>query len=173
MPTIEVLVDGVNILDGLRKPEIAEVQAALDALKLTRDAGSKDAITAIVERAMLSDPRFARLSWRQYTPYFNDGEACVFWGPTSYDVEYDGEEFEDIDLDADGVGDYEKTESGGYARLPHPNDARILACLALLKPLSDFDADVFKAAFGDHVECTATAEDGVFYGITTDECDHD
>lgn len=33
---------------------------------------------APVMQAVLDDPTIASFSWSQYTPYFNDGETCVF-----------------------------------------------------------------------------------------------
>lgn len=50
-------------------------------------------------QAVLDDPVIARFGWQQYTPYFNDGDPCVFhvsgfWVLTFDDIE----KFEDSDV---------------------------------------------------------------------------
>lgn len=42
-------------------------------------------------------PRLKSISWRQYTPYFNDGDSCEFSANVS-------------DLDVNGYGDYNEPE---------------------------------------------------------------
>ncbi len=86
-------------------PKQANPQEFLDAL---------DALLAIDE--------VAGVRWEQYTPYFNDGEACVFWanGPRvklSFD-DRDEDEIEDSDYgdeyhDAYSLSDIDVLAVGG------------------------------------------------------------
>lgn len=89
-------------------------------------------------------PEVVKIQWRQYTPYFNDGDTCEFGmhGVTIHDK--DGNQFEDW-------GDGPLNKIAGSTE-------RELECLL----------DVIKKAFGDHAEVTVTPE-----GIDVDEYSHD
>lgn len=56
-------------------------------------------------QALLDDPTIVEFGWRQYTPYFNDGDTCEFsvhelWVKTTADVEWaDGPDFDSYYLD--------------------------------------------------------------------------
>lgn len=88
--------------------------------------------------------------WVQYTPYFMDGDPCVFsvaHGLLNGDYcdgssWYDGEEFDGYEAAAKDVG-------------------------ALVSKLQDCE-DALHAIFGDHCAITATRE-----GIETSRYDHD
>lgn len=50
-------------------------------------------------QAVLDDPTIVEFGWRQYTPYFNDGEPCTFsahgtWVRTTADEDADEDELE-------------------------------------------------------------------------------
>jgi hypothetical protein len=86
--------------------------------------------------------------WRQYTPYFNDGDECTFGVRQDYD---------DIDINEVNHWDDDKREE----RKP------------VYKELSDILTSVpeefYKDLFGDHVEVLIN-RDGT---VETDEYDHD
>ncbi|WP_371666004.1 hypothetical protein OG306_33290 [Streptomyces sp. NBC_01241] len=58
-------------------------------------------------QALIDDPTIVEFGWRQYTPYFNDGDTCEFgvnglWARTTAEVDTDEEEFSSMyDLDVD------------------------------------------------------------------------
>lgn len=106
--------------------------------------------------------------WNQYTPYFNDGEECVF---SVNDPTYTNAEGEDLD-DISSWGEYEGEKDDiwtweGWGSAPEGID---------IKPLQEFSAivcseamtDVMRAMFGDHVTIRATKD-----GFSVDEYDHD
>lgn len=118
-----------------------------------------------------SCPEVTVFSWRQYTPYFNDGEECTFrcyanhgsaTNATDYDNvqwgEYDGEE-ENVWIDDDYYGNYNEDmipkhviENTGHLR----------------KMLGKISDDVFKEMFGDHCIVHATRA-----GFVVTEYEHD
>lgn len=95
------------------------------------------------------NPEVYGVKWRQYTPYFNDGEPCEFglYGVYAYktkevfesgDEPYDNESVEEVY----GEGSLEET-------------------------LNEIE-EILLVAFGDHVEVSATRGE-----ITVDEYSHD
>ena len=130
---------------------------------------------APVLQAVLDDPTIVELGWTQYTPYFNDGDPCVFsadgvWVRT------------DQDTDVESTYDLQPTRYSGHPSLgkrdyrwegQHPNryrvdlnyegpdEARFDRCRALEDAIDsgEFD-DVLLDAFGDHAEITVR-RDGI------------
>jgi hypothetical protein len=109
-------------------------------------------------RALLDDEAIGEFGWRQYTPYFNDGEPCVFeiqdfWVRTS-------RESDDADPGELGVGEYwgphpslgdmVQGPDGGYS-YQGDDQPRYERARALADALGSgaFD-DVLLDAFGDH-----------------------
>lgn len=81
------------------KTKIAELNEAMAAIELQKkrlaeDIGSKPFFEAFQKLTKVV-PEITRLSWTQYTPHWNDGEACYFsvheW---FYDAEINGQFFE-------------------------------------------------------------------------------
>lgn len=106
-------------------------------------------------------PKVLAIRWEQYTPHFNDGEACEF-GVNDFtfrtaetnDAMEDPDELEDDELEFDdgyGEGSDEKT-----MKFVRDLQSRVV------------DDDVFEAVFGDHVRVTATPD-----GFEVEEYDHD
>lgn len=108
------------------------------------------------------------IKWRQYTPYFNDGEPCVFRvcdpvfsnakdpNEVSYYGEYEGEE-EGI-WATEGTYGLPAEVTDIKSRLQEFSD---LLCSNEMEP-------VLLDMFGDHVVVTVTKRD-----ITVDEYEHD
>lgn len=88
-------------------------------------------------------PNLEKISWQQYTPYFNDGEECVFRSYHKY-----------AEIEGEGL-DYDKPERKEIEE-------------ELKKFMSQFDDELLKNLFGDHVQLTVTKE-----GITVEEYEHD
>lgn len=95
------------------------------------------------------NPEVYGVKWRQYTPYFNDGEPCEFGVYEVYSYKTK-EAFESGDdpYDCDGA---EEVYGKG----------------TLEETLGNIE-DILEAAFGDHVEVSATRDE-----ITVDEYSHD
>lgn len=94
-------------------------------------------------------PEVKRFRWKQYTPYFNDGEPCEFG---VYDLEaYYNETDSDEDDDSDGnLNSYHGVDE------------------ALALAFNSIPSDLMKSIFGDHAEVTVTRG-----GITVEEYEHD
>ena len=88
-------------------------------------------------------PQLDRVSWTQYTPYFNDGEECTFSSHHEW-AEIEGEGLE-----------YGKPEYEGIKK-----EIRTF--------LSQFDDELLKNLFGDHVQIIVSKE-----GISVEEYDHE
>ncbi|WP_212841123.1 hypothetical protein [Catellatospora sp. IY07-71] len=131
-------------------------------------------------RALVDDDAVVEFGWKQYTPYFNDGEACVFdawgfWVRTTADDADAGVE----DL---GVGEYDEPhptlggpwlDRGQYPYTEHPYEGDDPERYGRARALADavgsgaFD-DVLLEAFGDHATVRVRRT-----GITVEFYDHD
>jgi len=141
-------------------------------------------------QAVLDDDGIACFGWRQYTPYFNDGEPCVFsahgvWAARPEDLDENGERDRDAELDVDYGGHHGSYEGGEWVNNPEtgdglpyvrvgaryvgPDKARYDRLLAVNDAIDSgaFD-DVLLDAFGDHAEITVKRD-----GITVEFYEHD
>lgn len=123
------------------------------------------------------NPELRWFSWVQYTPYFNDGESCVFsvidsiryqWGGNPDDLEeidyYDFPEISKWDIP------YIRGEKESSWR-SEIDPTEVLAADALepvINLLSAIDDDIFLEVFGDHAMVIVTKD-----GIDIEEYEHD
>lgn len=120
-------------------------------------------------------PKVESFGWNQYTPYFNDGDTCIFSANTDY-LTINGEYVDD----SNWVGSTIVTNWGTYNRetktyegkveIPNENHDKELEDAAdeIRNFLNTFNDDFYMEKFGDHTEITVSAE-----GIEVDEYDHD
>jgi hypothetical protein len=128
---------------------IAELRQVLREAKEKVKVEAMDAFKAEFKSAFESNPDVKAMRWNQYTPYFNDGDECVFG---VNDLMVKAENPEDAE-DADGFASL----WGGNKNEP------------LLKWWNSIQCDeAFLAAFGNHCQITATPE-----GFEVDGYDHD
>lgn len=109
-------------------------------------------------------PTLKEFSWTQYTPYFNDGDACNF-GVHNDEISFttdDGEE------EYWSGGGHYSTKDGRYVHVPAGDTSHNRAGLSALEFLHHFDKDDYEALFGDHVRVVVTKD-----GVTAQECSHD
>ncbi len=137
-------------------------------------------------RRVIEDPFIDSIGWKQYTPYFNDGEPCEFsvghpWFRTTSDVASRSTDDEDEDYDGDDYrfeldGEHPSLGRREYdwrrkVELPYEGEHEALydACSKLSKAVNggEFE-DVLLEAFGDHAQVTVRAS-----GITVDSYSHD
>jgi len=92
-------------------------------------------------------PQVKALKWTQYTPYFNDGDACTFRSNHDYCdfIGENGYSYDDGEFDLDN-----KIVKEFYDHFPN---------------ISDDDMETF---FGDHIYVELSPN-----GITTEEYSHD
>lgn len=137
-------------------------------------------------RAVLDDPTIKAFGWTQYTPYFNDGDTCIFSVNNPWFLTIDDPEIDDIeDLDEYEVSYYSGHPSlgkRGYhweGEYPNrkmvdeaytgPDEARYNRVKALSDAIDSGHFDnVLLEAFGDHAEIIVRAS-----GITVDSYSHE
>lgn len=120
-------------------------------------------------------PNLVSFSWTQYTPYFNDGDECVFSVHAEYGttLKFEGEsDDEDEEDDGETFSSYNAKYADPSVELPSYyadvprwkfNVGGDVASL-----IGGVDDDTMKALFGDHVRVTVTRE-----GIDTEYHEHD
>lgn len=142
-------------------------------------------------QVLLDDEAIACFGWHQYTPFFNDGEPCVFsasavWVARPEDLDPDIDEDDEQDTDSldvsynDHLGSYEggewvpDPENPGRNKLvgeayEGPDQARYDRCMALYNAVDSGEFDnVLLEAFGDHARITVRRD-----GIQVDSYEHD
>ena len=106
-------------------------------------------------------PEVADFSWTQYTPYFNDGDECVFGVNEYFTVNLrDGGILEDV-YDSPYARE-KKIERGESLDLSDHLGQDLSGLIGSIPP------ETMKSIFGDHVRVTITPE-----GIETEEYEHE
>jgi hypothetical protein len=144
-------------------------------------------------QALIDDPEIVEFGWTQYTPYFNDGEPCIFganslWVRTTKDApkkskdddDYDEDELEHLMVEYGhpslGAIEWEwvndpvtNKRTRSETKFTGPDRERYDRCMLLANALcsAKFD-DVLLSLFGDHAEITVNTN-----GITIDTYEHD
>ncbi len=139
---------------------MAEYQEKAKSLKAQMRKEGEAVFREMFKEFFEATPGVIAVRWTQYTPHFNDGEACVF-GVREASFKFTPETRADLK----GVESYSKDEE----YLDHYS----FDCPAALKELdktlqSEEMADVLQVAFGDHAEIVATREE-----FTVEEYEHD
>ncbi|MFC7548976.1 hypothetical protein [Plantactinospora sp. GCM10030261] len=138
-------------------------------------------------RAILDDDGIVSFGWQQYTPYFNDGDRCVFevdepWFRTTADPTLADGEVEDEDGETEdeflALRIHPTLSGKRYDRsaaefVPVERDSETIQRWTRCQALADafasgaFD-DVLLDAFGDHVHVRISRS-----GIIVDSYEHD
>lgn len=130
--------------------EFRQLKAAYDK-KLKKEGA--EIVQQIIAQFFEQNPQFTGLRWKQYTPYFNDGEACNFYVHAINCRLMPADEIEcfDPDEDEDTSVNGRWSEDGEYGLKKGPSKA------ALTKLEKEFgkSQDLLEAAFGDHVSILA------------------
>lgn len=134
-----------------------------------------------VLQAVLDDPTIVEFGWRQYTPYFNDGDPCTFsvhgtWVRTTDDVDADEDELEmwghrTLGKVTTEWGDDPETKRRVAVSETYegPDRARYDRCKALEKAVEGGHFEhVLLDAFGDHANITVRRN-----GIDVEFYEHD
>jgi hypothetical protein len=147
--------------------EFDELVAAQQELTKKFQATAQELFKKTTRNFFDSVPEIKAFYWSQYTPYFNDGDECVF---SVHDVYFTNT----TDVDNITWDEYEGEEENvfiyaGWGKVPELSEASKERCDQISKMIgsSEFE-DVMKAMFGDHVKVIATAE-----GFDVQDRDHD
>ncbi len=158
---------------------MAEIAKSKEEIaKIQKDVKDKiqNNFTGLTNELFNIYPELKSFGWRQYTPYFNDGESCEFSSRhdnpiiNGADEDY-GDEPEEgvINIVRDSSETY-RDSSTDWKNVPNPNyNPYYKEIVTSVKNfLNQFDNDDMYDLFGDHVKVTITAE-----GAKTSEYDHD
>lgn len=120
---------------------------------------SKELFGNVAKQIFIDYPEISAFSWTQYTPYFNDGDECVFSAHTDYPTLTlvsgdDKDEFTNSSYKINGIAEKDQ---------PYAKGGR-----AILELLNQFDDDDFKDMFGNHVKVIVSAS-----GVEVEDYEHD
>ena len=156
----------------------------LTSFHATFQEKAKAALKETFTKFFADFPEVAHLQWTQYTPYFNDGDACVFGvgeiamyltkeGRAQFGLEVrDDDKDEDEEDDTDGEGDvyslYTWAREGGRTYISPRAQSLCETVTTISKGLNGIES-FLEAIYGDHVEVTLH-RDGT---STVDGYEHD
>jgi len=114
----------------------------------------KSAIMDFFGTFMEKNPEIKAIRWMQYTPYFNDGDACVFGlGDPYYLTRVPTSE----ELENNPDGEWEPDDESGWLTSYHKSMKKMAA---FEKKFSELE-DMFESVFGDHKDiCVYKTEKG-------------
>lgn len=130
--------------------EIEIIERARTAMAVAKAEGAKAVKAALAEHVkpiFEAHPTIEAVGWRQYTPYFNDGDACVF-GLHGAWTQVDGEKRDEYDFEK---GDPIREVATDFEEF--------------LSKCEEFLQD----AFGDHAEVSISRD----LTVDVDEYNHD
>jgi hypothetical protein len=146
---------------SIEKFEVA--RAKLAAQKAEYIEAGRVAFKDLCAEVFAQAPGVDAIAWTQYTPYFNDGDACTFSVGDVYFYKRGDELSDDDDEPLDG---YTEVCSGCYWRGDKPTLEQKL-CKQFNRFVSD-NADILESLFEDHCRVVVTRE-----GVEVQEYDHD
>ena len=155
--------------------ELKESQNQISNLKKEVVEKSSTILEEFSKEIFLKYPELESFGWTQYTPYFNDGDTCVFHANTDY-LRVNGEYAEESEWYSEtkvlNWGTYNRESRTYVGRVEEPNKnynkKLVEACNEISNFLSHFDNDFYMSKFGDHAEISITP-----LGVNIDECEHD
>jgi len=138
-----------------------ELTALKEAYDTKLEEEGEDAVKELFKELFDKHPQLQSVTWRQYTPYFNDGDPCYF-RVGEFETDFDGEE-------ADEDEDEEVDETTGPLDIV---TEEVIDYDAINEAVGELEGllpeDVLEYVFGDHVTITATRE-----GFEVSEYEHD
>jgi len=160
--------------------DIKRVKAEINELRERVKKQVSDIFSGAVMELFVKYPNLTRISWTQYTPYFNDGDTCEFGSnhtsPAIYfsttvvedpDEEYDRYEEEWSEYD---YYDYAAGYKNKTLKIDLTSDqlAELETAKGVIEFLKNFDEDDMYNLFGDHQKVVITRN-----GIDVEEYEHD
>jgi hypothetical protein len=138
------------------KTMIENLNKAREAYEAQLKGLGKQAKNAVVEFLAPHIPAGCELYWTQYTPYFNDGEACTFSvnEPKLRKIEENNDDSDrGVDVSKWGIESY-----GKQLWAPLIEGVTKKALNDLRKAWEELPEDLLLKAFGDHTEVTINAD---------------
>ena len=150
---------------------IDKMNADMKALHNTYKEKSQELMKKVFSEFFQKNTDVHAIGWRQYTPYFNDGDACEFrsyacyaWATNTKDTNnirygnYDGDE-ENVWVSDPDYGSF------NIELIPPSVDESLFE---LRKFLGKIDDDIYLSIFGDHTNVIVTRD-----GFQTETYDHE
>jgi hypothetical protein len=140
------------------------------SIKKLQDEAKKQVANLFKEAAndlFKENPQLIDFGWEQYTPYFNDGDECIFRTSSGYPR---------INGYDNNTGDFDEecyTSNGellpDQTKYPKLTDKQKEALeKKVINFLNNFEDDDYKSMFGDHQQIVVTRE-----GIEVTDYEHD
>jgi hypothetical protein len=126
------------------KQRVAEIEAKRSEMIKDLQQEFPDLLKGAFEK----NPTVESVSWRQYTPYFNDGDECAFSAYLGYD---------DLSINGKNYWDEDERET---VKPIYQDFSTILL---------EIPEEFYKDLFGDHIEVKVNS-DGT---VETEEYEHD
>lgn len=153
--------------------ETLERKRALEAELETIQAKLKETNGEIVRECLAEFfakyPHVEAVRWTQYTPYFNDGDACVF---SSGHNDYPSAKLRSDASDEPGAENEEEFEEVyfpyDFEKYSQEEKAKHAWKKELIEALGQFTDSDMLAMFGDHAQVTITRDK-----LEVEEYDHD
>lgn len=139
--------------------KLKKAQENIDELRRQMNERFKEEFKPAMREWLAATPEVEAIRWRQYTPWFNDGEPCEF---SMKDIYYKPAEGV---LNVDHEGDY---DDGFFTPWSYRGNPELADKLRELTKLLYSFSDTFEVVFGDHVKVTVTTQE-----IEVTEYDHD
>lgn len=138
--------------------KLTEIKKAKEDLEKQLLEQSKAAFHETVKEIFDAHPKLESFSWRQYTPYFNDGEECVFSANADdLDYRYDGHGYQVVSQFSSGHR--EALRVLGDLREAHGKIQKLFGVLG---------SDALKELFGDHASVVVRRD-----AVDVEEYEHD
>lgn len=154
---------------------IEQTEKNLSSIKERYQEEGKAEIQNTLQLFFKEFPEIKKIAWTQFTPYFNDGDECVF---SVNDIMFLNDEYEigDKATGYDWRGNLvENLEIGSMydfdeVCMSHckTNSPELQEGIKQLKSLMNTHEDILKELFGDHVEVHITAD-----SVRIDDYDHE
>ena len=140
-------------------PEYDGLLSGIEAARAEVAAKGKAAVGALFKAFFAQYPAVTAVGWTQYTPHFNDGDACEFGLHGFYATTKAGVDFAEVS------SLYDDEDPHGFADSYSLKGATKEALAQLERSA---DSDIFETAFGDHAMVIATPA-----GFHVNEYSHD
>lgn len=129
------------------------------ALKIQLMNEFEGEIKSIFTEVFDAYPDIEKIGWTQYTPYFNDGEPCVF---NVYDIYFK------LFIDTNEDEDEDDNDLHNWRDASWGDDSKNYPLLKQLADLLSSSDDVLLMLFGDHCKIIATRA-----GLDVEEYEHE
>ena len=143
------------------KETIDTMNTELAALRKSYQERSQSILKEMFKLFFDENPEVKVVGWRQYTPYFNDGEECVFntyveYAFVSNTLDYTNIEYGEYCGDEENVW-VEDPDYDSFAKEIIPESVRVNS-ESLRDVLKSIDEIVYLDAFGDHCVVCVTRD---------------